>query len=75
MITGISSPTSGEVFIDNIHMQENPLDAKKKIAYVPDSPDAFLKLSAMEYFHFIGNIYDIDMDTRMQRIKSITASS
>lgn len=68
MITGISSPTSGEVFIDNINMQENPLDAKKKIAYVPDSPDAFLKLSAMEYFHFIGNIYDIEMDTRMQRI-------
>ena len=37
MITGFLSPSSGTVKIDGIDITENPVEAKKKIGYMPES--------------------------------------
>ena len=38
---------------------------------MPDSPDIFLNLTAIEYWHFLAKIYDVDdklTDERIERL-------
>ena len=47
-------------------------EIKKKIGYVPDSPDIFLNLTANEYWHFLAKIYDIDKNLAEERIETLS---
>ena len=47
MITGILDIDAGNIFIDDISIKDNPIEAKTKFGFVPDSPDLFLKLKGM----------------------------
>ena len=57
MMTGILSPTSGDVYYDEFSIQKNPLEAKRKFAFVPDSPDMFLGMRGSDYLVFIGSLF------------------
>lgn len=60
---------SGEIFIDGISIKADPLECKKKIAYIPDNPDLYEYLSGIKYLNFISDIYQIDEDERNEKIK------
>lgn len=62
MITGLLKPTSGEIRIDNRNMSTDSLDLKGIIAYIPDQPFLYEKLSGREFLNFIGQIYRIPKD-------------
>ena len=47
------------------------LKAKKEFGFVPDSPDAFEKLTGIEYLNFIGDVYGVDQKTRYERISKL----
>lgn len=59
MITGILEPTEGQILLDGTDIQINPLEAKKKIGFVSDNPDNFLRLKGLEYLNFMADIYDV----------------
>ena len=69
MIVGLLKPDEGNVYIDGIDVWENPLEAKKKISYVPDTPEVYDKLKGIEYLNFIADIYGIPKDIRQERIE------
>ena len=69
MITGILEIDEGQILIDGIDIEKNPVEAKKKFGYVPDSPDMFLKLKGIEYLNFIADIYEVSAKERQERIK------
>ncbi len=62
MLTGLMRPSSGKAWIGGIEMTENPLEAKKKIAYIPDTPFLYDRLTATEFFLFIGALYGMRRD-------------
>jgi ABC-2 type transport system ATP-binding protein len=68
MLTGILKPDSGRVLVDGIPLQEKPLEAKARIGYVPDNPEAFARLKASEYLNFVADIYGVDRAVRKERI-------
>lgn len=70
MITGITKPSNGEVYIDGISIEEKPLEAKKNFSYVPDNPDMFLSLTGNEYLNFMADMYDISLLIRKERINN-----
>ena len=70
MMTGILEIDEGEILIDDISIQKNPVEAKMKIGYVPDNPDMFIKLKGIEYLNFIADIYDVPEAVREQRIEN-----
>lgn len=72
MITGILNPDEGDVWIDGKSITKDPLEAKRKFGFVPDNPDMFLRLKGIEYLNFLADIYEIDEETRRQRIKELT---
>ena len=69
MIVGLLKPDSGNVFIDDIDVWENPLEAKRKISFVPDTPEVYNKLKGIEYLNFIADIYGIPKSIRQKRIE------
>lgn len=71
MITGILQMDDGDIFLDGTSISENPVEAKKKFGYVPDTPDLFLKLKGIEYLNFLANIYKVPKRERQERIENL----
>jgi ABC-2 type transport system ATP-binding protein len=69
MITGILDIDDGNIFIDDISIKDNPIEAKKRFGFVPDSPDLFLKLKGIEYLNFLADIYNVSNEDRKSRIE------
>jgi len=69
ILTGILHPDSGDALIDGISIIKNPVEAKKKIGYLPDIPSLFEKLTGAEYLNFIMDIYGIPKSERESRTK------
>ena len=53
-LVSIIEPSSGSIVVDGKDLSTNRLEIKKKIGYVPDSPDMFLQLTAGEYWDLIA---------------------
>lgn len=66
---GILKFDNGEIYIDGDSMKENPLKCKKKMAYIPDSPNLYEFLSGIKYLNFVSDIYGITQQDRAAKIK------
>lgn len=62
MITGLLSPASGNILLDDIDVWKNPIEAKMKIGYIPDQPFLYDKLTGREFLYFSGGLYNIPKD-------------
>ena len=60
LLTGLIKPTSGCARICGFDVQTQPLEARKRLAYVPDFPFLYDKLTAWEFFRFIGQMFRLD---------------
>ncbi len=58
----------GDIIIDGISLKENPIECKKKIAYIPDNPDIYDALTGIQYLNFIGDIFEIPLKERTELI-------
>ncbi len=69
MITGILRPDEGQLFVNNMNMLEDPVEAKRRIGYVPDNHEAYDRLTGMEYLNFIGDVYGVPLAERRARME------
>ena len=63
MMTGIISPTDGTIKIDGVEIQEEPVEVKAKIGYIPDDPFVWEKLTGREFIHFVSSMYGLHHKT------------
>ena len=68
LLTGILKADEGNISVNGIDINEKPIEAKKTISFVPDTPETFSKLKASEYINFIADVYKIPTDIRQNRI-------
>src|SRR5476651_1423994 len=66
ILAGLMKPTSGCTRVCGFDMQTHPLEARRKIAYVPDFPFLYDKLTAWEFFRFTGQLFQMP-DERIQK--------
>ncbi|MGN0804102.1 MAG: ABC transporter ATP-binding protein [Candidatus Coproplasma sp.] len=66
---GILKFESGEIYIDGLSIKKQPLDCKRKLAYIPDNPDIYEFMKGIEYLNFIGSIFGVKPDDLAERIK------
>jgi ABC-2 type transport system ATP-binding protein len=59
ILAGLMKPTSGSTRVCGFDMQTQPLEARRKIAYVPDFPFLYDKLTAWEFFRFTGQLFQM----------------
>lgn len=68
-IVGILSLTSGDIFIDGLSIKQNPIECKKKIAYVPDNPDIYNTLTGIQYINLIADFFNVSKEEREKLTK------
>jgi len=71
MITGLYTPTEGQILINNIDIYKDPIKAKSLIGYVPDQPFLYEKLTGREFLYFSGGLYSIDKKSLTFKIEKI----
>ena len=59
MITGYLEPSMGEIEVSGIDVQKDPLDAKKKIGYLPESNALYYDMFIREYLQFIAEVHAV----------------
>lgn len=60
MITGYLEPGGGDVDVSGIDVKKNPLEAKRKIGYLPESNALYYEMYVREYLGFIAEVHKID---------------
>ena len=68
-VTGIHDFHEGEILIDGISLRDNPLECKRRFAYIPDNPDLYEYLTGIQYLNFIADIFQVSVNDREDRIK------
>ncbi len=71
MLSGLLRPTSGTVRIGGYDIQTDPEKAKAQLAYVPDFPFLYEKLTAREFMQFVGDIYQLDRKVIASRTEQL----
>lgn len=56
MICGLSKPTQGDIEIDGISLERNPLECKKRLGLVPQEIAIYDELTARENIEFFGKL-------------------
>jgi ABC-2 type transport system ATP-binding protein len=60
IITTYLKPDSGEVFVDNINVIENPLNVRKVVGYLPENFPIYEDLKVNEFLEFVADIKGVD---------------
>ncbi len=68
-IVGIHDFDEGDILIDGMSIKEKPVECKKLMAFVPDNPETYEHMKAIDYINFICDMYDVDSKTREENIK------
>ena len=72
MIAGLLRPTRGEITVCGFDVQRDYIEAKRRMAYVPDQPYLYDKLSGFEFLEFIGEMYGLERDERRREIDRLS---
>lgn len=67
-IVGILDFEDGDIFINSKSIKKEPIECKKQIAYVPDNPDLYENLKAIDFINFICDMYEIPAEERKTKI-------
>lgn len=67
-VVGILPYDAGEITIDGISLKQNPIECKRRMAYIPDNPDLYEFMNGITYLNFVADIYGVDAAAREERI-------
>lgn len=67
LLTGLMSPTDGTAVVGGFDIQKSPLEAKRKIGYVPDVAEFYDKLTALELMGFVADLFEVDPQVARKR--------
>ncbi|MBI3402351.1 MAG: ABC transporter ATP-binding protein [Acidobacteria bacterium] len=59
-LAGILRPTSGKVRVDAHDLVDDPLEAKRRLAFMPDEPHLFEYLTVEEHLRLVARLYGVD---------------
>ncbi len=69
--TSYISPSSGSVFVNNVDVNENPLEVRKNIGYLPEHNPLYLDMYVHEYLHFSGRFYGLTKNNLKKRTSEV----
>ena len=67
-IVGILDFEDGDILINNKSIKDDPIGCKLEMAYVPDNPDLYENMTAIDFINFICDMYGADLETRKENI-------
>ena len=68
-IMGIIDFDDGEILINGNNIKTNPIKCKMDMAYLPDNPDLYENMRAIDFINFICDMYNIPLETRKENVE------
>jgi ABC-2 type transport system ATP-binding protein len=71
VLTCFLPPTSGSVNVAGFDVVEHPLEVKRRIGYLPETPPLYPEMETWEYLNFVGRLKGIssaDIDRRVDEV-------
>ena len=68
-IVGIHEFDKGDILINGKSIKDNPVECKREMAFVPDNPELYENMKAIDFIDFICDMYKVDQETREKNIK------
>jgi len=69
MILGLVKSDSGSVKVLGINADDDPVEVKRQVGYVPESPRLYEFLTGLEYLDFVGDVYGVSSSEKKMRIE------
>jgi ABC-2 type transport system ATP-binding protein len=69
ILTGFMPPTSGSAHVAGYDVQRNPLEVKRRIGYLPETPPLYPEMEVLEYLTFVAQLKGLrgaDVATRVK---------
>lgn len=67
-VAGIHSFDSGSIRVDGVDLEEDPMECKRRLAYIPDNPDLYDYLTGIQYLNFVADVFGVPAVRRQERI-------
>ncbi len=67
-IVGIHTFDEGDILINGKSITKDPIECKKEMAFVPDNPELYEHMKAIDFINFICDIYEVPQDVRKENI-------
>ena len=71
IITGFMAPTSGVAKIDGFDVFEYPIEVKKRIGYLPETPPVYTDMFVRDYLEYVAQLKKVENS----RLKSLVDSA
>lgn len=71
-IVGIHEFNSGEILINGKSIKDQPIECKREMAFIPDNPELYENMKAIDYINFICDMYEVSFEKRKNNIKKYT---
>ena len=73
-VVGILGFEGGSIRVDGVSVVDDPIEVKRRIAYVPDNPDLYDFMTGMQYLNFIADVFGVSEEDRRARIDKYAAA-
>jgi ABC-2 type transport system ATP-binding protein len=73
VLTCFMPPTSGSASVAGFDVQQNPMEVKRRIGYLPETPPLYPDMEVGEYLDFVGRIKGIPTADLPKRISEVAA--
>ncbi len=71
VLTCFMPPTSGSASVAGFDVQQNPMEVKRRIGYLPETPPLYPDMEVGEYLDFVGRIKGIAAGDLPKRINEV----
>src|SRR5215471_2291593 len=71
MLTCFLPPTDGTAEVAGFEVMENPMEVKKRIGYLPESPPVYPEMEVIEYLNFVARIKGVEKSKRLSRVDDV----
>jgi len=71
MLTGFLPPTAGRATVAGFDVLDKPLEVKRRIGYLPETPPLYLEMRTTEYLEFVGRIKGLRTPELAQRVNYV----
>src|SRR5580698_1710609 len=71
ILTCFLPPTEGKASVAGFDVLENPMEVKKRIGYLPESPPVYPDMEVMEYLDFVARIKGLPKTGMTARINEV----
>lgn len=71
MMTGLFTPSSGQIIINGFDVVTQPLEAKSSFGYIPDHPYLYDKLTGREFIYYVGGLYKMKKEDLTESVERV----